>query len=149
MTEQVDRLAKEEVCVVGRQAEMTEQMDRLPMEEVSEVGAARRPADMTSLAKETMPSKNSQRVTFEGTKQLIMKHEEMNSMRNMPSKVEVKQTNPRKIFKGGRGKSKPGGLVQARIEKFMTLSNITQVEQGIQIMTYFTTNTEKEQKVNQ
>jgi hypothetical protein len=129
-TEQVDQLAKEEVSVVGKEDEMSEQVDCLPMEEVSEVGAARRPADMTSLAKETMPSKNSQRVTFEGTKQLIMKHEEMNSMRNMPSKVEVKQTKPRKILKGGRGKSKPGGLVQARIEKFMTLSHITQVEQG-------------------
>ena len=90
MTEKVDRLSKEEVSVVGRQEEMTEQVDRLPMEEVSEVGAAKRPADMTSLAKETLPSKNSQRVTSEGTSQLIKKHEEMNSMRNMPSKVEVK-----------------------------------------------------------
>ena len=63
--EQVDRLAKKEASVMGREDEMSEQMDRLPMEEVSEVGAASRPADMNSLAKETMPSKNSQRVTYQ------------------------------------------------------------------------------------
>jgi hypothetical protein len=122
MTEQVDRLAEEEVSVVGRQDEKTEQVDRLPMEEGSEVGATRRPADITRLAEKTLPSKNIQRVTSEGTRELIKKHEEISSGRNMTSKVEVKQLNTRKILKEG--------LVQTRIEKFMTLSHITQVEQG-------------------
>ena len=123
-------MAKEEVSVVGRQDEKAEQVDRLPMEEGSEVGATRRPADITRLAEKTLPSKNIQRVTSEGTRELIKKHEEISSGRNMTSKVEVKQLNTRKILKGGRGKRKPGGLVQTRIEKFMTLSHITQVEQG-------------------
>jgi hypothetical protein len=116
--------------MLALEGETTNQVVRTAKEKGNLVGEAKSPANMTKLAKKTMISKHSVAITPGGTMGLVMKYEMLDSVKDMPNMMEGRQNTQRKILKGGRGKSKAGRLVQAKMEMFMTISQVTQVEQG-------------------
>jgi hypothetical protein len=116
--------------MLALEGETTNQVVRMAKEKGNVVGEAKSPANMNKLAKKTMISKHSVAITPGGTMGLVMKYEMLDSVKDMPNMMEGRQNTQRKILKGGRGKSKAGRLVQAKMEMFMTISQVTQVEQG-------------------